>query len=94
MRLKSIDNSRFCKYNNRINARNRGDTINISMLRKHIKANNLTIAQVADKMEINQSTFYRKLRSNGETFSIAETKSLAKILNLTASDCKDIFFSE
>lgn len=65
--------------------------IRINKLRARIVEREMTIGTVADRMGINRSTFYRKMRT-GE-FTVREVRSLSEILALSPSDITEIFFS-
>lgn len=68
--------------------------VNINKLKGKIAENGLSIGQLAEKMGVNKSTLYRKFAGNGDTFSIAEADSIAKILSLDANEAQGIFFSQ
>lgn len=65
--------------------------IRINKLRARIVEREMTIGTVADRMGINRSTFYRKMRT-GE-FTVREVRSLSEILNLSPDQITEIFFT-
>jgi len=65
--------------------------IRVNKLKARIVERELTIGAVADRMGIDRSTFYRKMRS-GE-FTVGEVRRLSEILALSPSDITEIFFS-
>ena len=52
----------------------------------------LTGAAVAEKLGIDQSTYYRKLGAGGGSFTIAQAQMFSKILELSPNECSTIFF--
>jgi hypothetical protein len=63
------------------------------MLRAKIVKNNTTEEAVADGLNINRTTWYRKLKDGGSKFTVEEVDKLAYILNLSADDIMKIFFT-
>lgn len=57
-----------------------------------IREKALTQKDVAERIGIDESTFYRKLKKNGQTFTIEEAYKISKILDLTNYESIDIFF--
>lgn len=68
--------------------------INIQKLKGKIVELGLSIAEVADKMEINKATLYRKLENGGATLTVKDANLLVKILDLTAEEAMAIFFAQ
>lgn len=68
--------------------------INVNKLKGKIVERGLIIEQLAERIGIDRSTFYRKLSQNGETFSIKEANLICKELNLNVSEATSIFFSD
>ncbi len=66
--------------------------INVNKLKGKIVENGLSITELARKIGINRSTFYRKINDSGDTFSIKEANLIAKELNLTYEEVMSIFF--
>lgn len=68
--------------------------VNINKLKGKIVENDLTIEKLADKIDIDRSTLYRKFNHRGETFTIKEANLIASALKLTADEVNAIFFSQ
>jgi predicted DNA-binding protein (UPF0251 family) len=66
---------------------------NVLILKGKLAENNITQEAVADKMGITRSTFYRKMKENGKSFTVEEVHKLVKILSLTTKDVMKIFFA-
>nr|WP_285851716.1 helix-turn-helix transcriptional regulator [Bacillus licheniformis] len=72
-----------------------GDSVvNVNKLRGKIVENGMTIGELAKKIGVDRSTFYRKLNSNGETFSIKEANLICTVLGLTSKEATVIFFNQ
>ncbi|WP_426621083.1 helix-turn-helix domain-containing protein [Bacillus licheniformis] len=65
--------------------------VNVNKLRGKIVENGMTIGELAKKIGVDRSTFYRKLNSNGETFSIKEANLICTVLGLTSKEAT-VFF--
>ena len=50
--------------------------------------------KIADSLNIDTSTFYRKLKDEGNGFTIAQVFMIVKTLSLTKDEALDIFFAE
>ena len=66
--------------------------INIQKLKGKIIEKGLSISELAEKININRATLYRKLRGNGENISIKEANLIVKELGLTVEEANSIFF--
>lgn len=64
--------------------------IRSNKLRARIVEREMSVATVAERMGINKSTLYRKLKTG--QFTIGEAQQLAEILGLSSSDINEIFF--
>lgn len=67
--------------------------MNVNRLKGKIVEMGLTIPEVAEKLEIDRSTFYRKLNSKGETLTIREAQKLVGILEIPPVEATAIFFN-
>lgn len=68
--------------------------VNIELLKEKIAASGLNIKKVAEMIGIDESTFYRKLKANGETFTVKEVYAIIDILDIDKSAAGEIFFSQ
>lgn len=68
--------------------------VNINKLRGKIIENGLSVKDLADKLEIDRSTLYRKMNSEGDTMTISDAEKISKILNLSLEEVNSIFFSD
>lgn len=68
--------------------------VNINKLRGKIIENGLSVKDLADKLEMDRSTLYRKINSEGDTMTISDAEKISKILDLSLEEVNSIFFSE
>lgn len=67
--------------------------VNVNKLKGKIVENGMTVNGLADKIEIDRSTLYRKLNAKGEKITIKEAQSIVTALHLTSQEAVDIFFT-
>ena len=65
--------------------------IRIDLLKEHIKNRRIPIPEIAEKLNVSPSTFYRMLESNGEKLTIVQSLALKDVLSLSQSEYNDIF---
>ena len=68
--------------------------INILKLKGKIVEAGMNISSLSRELNIDRSTFYRKLNEDGTYFSIKEINIMIARLNLSFDDVKNIFFSQ
>lgn len=66
--------------------------VNLNRLRGRIVEKGVTNEMVAAAAGIDLSTFYRKMNSNGEKFTIKEANAIVAFLDLSAEEATAIFF--
>lgn len=66
--------------------------VNIDLLRKKIAQSDMAIEKTASSIGIDASTFYRKLKANGETFTVKEMFSIIEVLDINKHEADNIFF--
>ena len=67
--------------------------VNINKLRGKIIENGLSVKDLADNLEMDRSTLYRKMNSEGDTMTIRDAEKISKILKLSLEEVNSIFFS-
>ncbi|OZV12278.1 phage repressor protein [Tissierella sp. P1] len=67
--------------------------VNVNKLKGKIVENGLNISELAKKIGLDRSTLYRKLNSDGETFTIKEANLIFRELKLTKVEAMEIFFN-
>lgn len=68
--------------------------LHIETLKEKINEKGYTISRVSDAIGIDESTFYRKLKKNGDAFTIGEVNKIFETLKLTKEEAERIFFTE
>lgn len=66
--------------------------MNAELLKAKIKEHGKTVGAVATDINVDESTFYRKLQKNGETFTVAQAAAIKDALGLSAHEAFDIFY--
>lgn len=67
---------------------------NADKLKAILKEKGMSIEKVSKLIGIDKSTFYRKLASDGATFTIGEVDKMSKALSLTVDEINAIFFRQ
>ena len=68
--------------------------MNVNKLKGKMVENEFTIEKLAKKIGIDRATFYRRLNSNGESFTIKEANLISVELGLTGEEVNAIFFKQ
>ena len=63
-------------------------------LKEFAAQNNLNFETIAKKIGIDRSTFYRKLNSDGEKFTIGEVHKMVEAIPMSKEDAASIFLCE
>lgn len=66
---------------------------NMQKLRGKIVEAGTTQESIADRIGIDRSTFYRKVKAEGESFTIGEVHKLVAAIPLTQQEAVEIFLS-
>lgn len=66
-------------------------TVNVQALEQEIKNANLRKKQFANQIDMDEATLYRKMRSDGEKFTVGEMHKIIKVLNLSKDSASAIF---
>lgn len=64
---------------------------NMNQLRKKMADKGISNEDMASRMGIDASTFYRKMKSDGINFTVGQMHKIAEILELSASEANSIF---
>ena len=67
--------------------------VNVSKLKGKIVESGYSIDELSYKIGIDKATFYRKLNSNGENFSVREANAIVKELKMNGEEAVSIFFA-
>ena len=67
--------------------------LNAEKLKEKIVERNTTIEAVANAVNMDRSTFYRKMQPNNKGFTVGEAKAIALVLKMTGKEANAIFYS-
>lgn len=67
---------------------------NMQKLRGKIVEVGITQEAVADLIGVDRSTFYRKVKSEGTSFTIGEVHKIVSAIRLTQQEAVEIFLSD
>lgn len=67
--------------------------MNIRKLKAKLVERDVSIADLANILNVDKSTVYRKFNKSGEAFTVSDVDKIAKALALTYSDINEIFFA-
>lgn len=65
--------------------------MSIPKLRGKIVEKGFTVVEFCKMIGMNPATFYRKLQTNGEEFTLGETFSMIRVLKLSKDEAVTIF---
>lgn len=66
---------------------------NIEKLKDKMSEKSVTVSDLAELLNVDTSTIYRKFQKNGEKFSIGEANQIVKALKLSEKEAMSIFFA-
>lgn len=66
-------------------------SINMEMLRGKMAERHITIDDMARKMGVDASTFYRKMKSDGTNFTVGQMHTIVEALELSNEEASSIF---
>lgn len=64
---------------------------NIEALRAKMSESKMSPEDMAKEIGVDASTFYRKLKSEGTTFTVGQMHKIVSVLKLTQSEAASIF---
>lgn len=67
--------------------------MNTRFLRERMKEMKITVDSLAERIGMDRSTLFRKLKDDGETFKVSEFKKIVPILKMTPEEVDSIFFT-
>ena len=63
----------------------------MDVLRGKLVERRINSEEMAKKIGVDTSTFYRKMKSDGMTFTVGQMHKIAEVLNLTHDEAASIF---
>ena len=67
--------------------------MDVAKLKAKVDASEFTVEELSERIGIDPSTYYRKVNTNGENFTVSQAKKLAAALDLTPEEASEIFLS-
>ena len=64
---------------------------NMDILRGKMLEKHMNVEEIAREIGIDTSTFYRKLKSDGMSFTVGQMHKIAEVLKLTPEEASSIF---
>ena len=68
--------------------------VNVNKLKAKLVENGYNVETMAEKIGMDRATLYRRLGSNGESFTIGEADAISRELKLTGEEVNAIFFAQ
>lgn len=65
--------------------------IDAGRLKKKAGELGVKVKEIALALGIDESTYYRKMADNGNTFSVAQAQKLTELLQLSKEEAREIF---
>ena len=65
--------------------------LNLNLLRGKMAEKNISKEELAKRIGIDSSTFYRKMKANGNSFTVGQMHKIVAVLNLTHEEAASIF---
>ena len=66
--------------------------LNGTLLKDTLQKKNISISKISEMLDIDTSTFYRKIKNN--SFEIRQADKIVKILGLNSLEATKIFFAQ
>lgn len=67
--------------------------VDVALLNEVIKSSGKSKAEIANYIQMDESTFYRKMSRKGSTFTVEQACRITEILGIDANVAQDIFFA-
>lgn len=68
--------------------------VNVNKLKAKLVELGTNVDELTSKIEMSRDTFYRRLASDGQTFTIKEVDEICRELKLSKNEVNEIFFSQ
>lgn len=68
--------------------------MNVEKMKQFMKDHNLTPKDMAKAVNINESTWFRKVNRDGDTFTVKEMNMIISAFGMEKTEAADIFFGE
>lgn len=68
--------------------------VDLNRLKGKFVAKGLSLADVAQAIDISMATMYRRMAAGGDEFTVGQAQRMAKLLDMTAGEINEIFFAQ
>ncbi|MEG2522232.1 MAG: XRE family transcriptional regulator [Anaerovoracaceae bacterium] len=68
--------------------------MNVNELKKYMEKNNIKNIELINALGMDESTFYRKLQTCGDTFYVKEMNKIIRFTKMSKEKAAEIFFGE
>lgn len=68
--------------------------VNVNKLKAKLVENGMSVEDLAEKIEVDRATLYRKMSNGGRTMLVRDANAIARVLKLTAEEAVAIFFGQ
>lgn len=68
--------------------------MDVCKVKARMRQMSISVEDVAQALQIDQSTYYRKIASEGDCFSLAQVKRFAELLQLSGWEAAEIFLGQ
>lgn len=68
--------------------------MNVEEYRKFMNDNRITVKEMASVIDMDESTWYRKIQKNGDNFTIKEMNTMIDAFKIPLDIAANIFFNE
>lgn len=65
--------------------------VDVDRIKTRMSELGLTVKEVVSALDIDESTYYRKMANNGMTFSIEQVQRMRELLHLSRQEASEIF---
>lgn len=72
----------------------REKSMNTEALKTFMETTGISAKQMANVIGVDISTWYRKLQTNGDSFTIREMNTMIRRCNMSTAEAANIFFNE
>lgn len=67
--------------------------MNVRKLKAKLVEKDVSVVDLANILNVDKSTVYRKFNKSGESFTVSDVDKIAEALSLTYNDINEIFFA-
>lgn len=65
--------------------------IDTGALKEKMSSRGFTVSDLAKELDIDESTYYRRMSNDGDTFTVGEVQRIVELLRMSKKDATAIF---